>query len=232
MDYSSDQLSKLSTSQQLAEPLQTLPISTCKSLFTFTCDLTGELSDLGAISNLNLFPPDIFSLLRRLAIESGQSPEPLDGIVALGGLSYVPTADTSAGTIRKRSIPDYLIDADQSFADGLVSPSKYGGNPGSEMFEHMVSPEAQVVVEEKAVSDREAMENEIYGDNSTALTISPLAKRSLVKRGLYTGWVLNFDRFTHLSSGLTHAQLSDSIYLPMFKLLSAHLPLPSISSQS
>jgi hypothetical protein len=207
MDYSSDQLSKLSTSQRPAEPLQTLLISTCKSLFPFAYGSTGELSHLGTISNLNLFPPDIFSLLRRLAIQSGQSPEPLDGIVALGGLSYVPTADTSAGTIRKRSIPDYLIDADQSFADGLVSPSKYGANPGSETFEHMISPEAQVVVEEKAVSDREAMENEIYGDNSTALTISPLAKRSLVKRGLYTGWVLNFDRFTHLNSGLTHAQL-------------------------
>ncbi|GAA5951249.1 hypothetical protein JCM3765_002422 [Sporobolomyces pararoseus] len=55
--------------------------------------------------NLNLYPPDIFSLLRALAVDAGLPTEQIDGIVALGGYQYVPTAATaSAQQARKRSL--------------------------------------------------------------------------------------------------------------------------------
>lgn len=34
---------------------------------------------------LNLYPPDVFSLLRQLVVDSGMDPTPLDGIVQMGG---------------------------------------------------------------------------------------------------------------------------------------------------
>ncbi|GAA6063179.1 hypothetical protein JCM10212_003114 [Sporobolomyces blumeae] len=58
--------------------------------------------------NLNLYPPDIFSLLRALAVDAGLPTEQIDGIVALGGYQYVPTASSaSAVTAKKRSL-DHL----------------------------------------------------------------------------------------------------------------------------
>ncbi|KAL8278093.1 hypothetical protein RQP46_009553 [Phenoliferia psychrophenolica] len=39
--------------------------------------------------NLNLYPPDIFTLLRVLAVEAGLPTDQIDGIVALGGYTYV-----------------------------------------------------------------------------------------------------------------------------------------------
>lgn len=63
--------------------------------------------------DMNLFPPDIFSLLRALAVDANLPTEQLDGIVALGGYSYIPTASTASGSapaarkerMRKRSVP-------------------------------------------------------------------------------------------------------------------------------
>ncbi|KAL8287086.1 hypothetical protein RQP46_004092 [Phenoliferia psychrophenolica] len=44
--------------------------------------------------NLNLYPPDIFTLLRVLAGEAGLPTDQIDGIVKLGGYSYVNTTGT------------------------------------------------------------------------------------------------------------------------------------------
>ncbi|BGP44010.1 hypothetical protein JCM10449v2_008067 [Rhodotorula kratochvilovae] len=55
--------------------------------------------------NLNLYPPDIFSLLRALAVDAGLSTEQLDGIVQLGGYEYVATTPRpGARTRAKRSV--------------------------------------------------------------------------------------------------------------------------------
>ncbi|GAA5969858.1 hypothetical protein JCM21900_004182 [Sporobolomyces salmonicolor] len=53
--------------------------------------------------NLNLYPPDIFSLLRALAVDAGLSTAQLDGIVALGGYTYVPTASGATATSARRA---------------------------------------------------------------------------------------------------------------------------------
>lgn len=163
-----------------------------------------------SISNLNLYPPDIFSLLRALVIESGQDPTPLDGVVALGGLTYVKTTATSAATSRKRSLSDSSFDPEQEYADNLVAPSKPGVNPGSEMFEHMMSPQWQI--EEEDVSgegmnesaEREAMVNDMFAPNTTGAG-NGLSKRSLVKRGIYTGYVAFMPAFAFAILLITEA---------------------------
>ncbi|WFD44515.1 hypothetical protein MPSI1_003183 [Malassezia psittaci] len=56
--------------------------------------------------HLNLYPPDIFGLLRALAIQAGESVEQLDGIVALGGYTYTKTtnANDNLKASSKRSV--------------------------------------------------------------------------------------------------------------------------------
>ncbi|PWN18638.1 hypothetical protein BCV69DRAFT_252553, partial [Microstroma glucosiphilum] len=55
---------------------------------------------------LNLYPPDIFGLLRALVVQSGQDPSYLDGVVGLGGYSYSPTtaANGNTPTIARRDL--------------------------------------------------------------------------------------------------------------------------------
>ncbi|GAA5897781.1 hypothetical protein JCM8208_000260 [Rhodotorula glutinis] len=53
--------------------------------------------------DLNLYPPDIFSLLRALAVDAGLGTEQLDGIVALGGYAYVPTSPNPSSAARQRT---------------------------------------------------------------------------------------------------------------------------------
>ncbi|KEI38050.1 uncharacterized protein L969DRAFT_18838 [Mixia osmundae IAM 14324] len=95
---------------------------------------------------LNLYPPDIFSLLRELVLEAGLNPDYLDGIVQLGGYQYVPT--TGAGTRKvKRSLDD---EDDESLwstfgADGLndllSAPGKSAAVPGGLTKEELSSPD-------------------------------------------------------------------------------------------
>ncbi|KAJ1033702.1 hypothetical protein NDA13_001683 [Ustilago tritici] len=60
---------------------------------------------------LNLYPPDIFALVRALAIQSGQNPAYIDGIVQLGGYTLSPT--TSANT--RRSLQSDVAHADATY---------------------------------------------------------------------------------------------------------------------
>lgn len=53
---------------------------------------------------LNLYPPDIFALVRALAIQSGQNPAYIDGVVQLGGYTLAPT--TSANSRRSLNEDD------------------------------------------------------------------------------------------------------------------------------
>lgn len=57
--------------------------------------------------NQNLDPPSLFTVLRVLAVEAGLSTEQIDGIVKLGGYSYIPAVNTTTNqtisTIATRS---------------------------------------------------------------------------------------------------------------------------------
>lgn len=159
-------------------------------MLTFSCSLSYR-------SNLNLHPPDIFSLLRVLVVQSGQDPEPLDSMVALGGIDYVKTTSApAANAIQRRSFQDYVSEEDQDYADELVLPSKPGSNPGRAMVEHMISPqspqEAAVDGDESSneglneSADRGAIMSALFAPNTTAVA-SKLLRRALVKRGLFSG---------------------------------------------
>jgi hypothetical protein len=52
--------------------------------------------------NMNLDPPTVFTLLRRLAVDSGESTAQLDEIVQPGGIQYVASTDAD-GPQTKRS---------------------------------------------------------------------------------------------------------------------------------
>ncbi|KAJ7143355.1 hypothetical protein C8R43DRAFT_1089003 [Mycena crocata] len=60
---------------------------------------TTESPDLDL--NLNFDPATLFSVTRRLALEAGLDVEPLDSIVELGGIKYLPAAATSASPIKR-----------------------------------------------------------------------------------------------------------------------------------
>lgn len=93
---------------------------------------------------LNLYPPDIFSLLRQLVVDQGMDPTPLDGIVQLGGYQYVPTTTgpkPPGVRSRKRGfVPDdedpsgYVWndgdEEEQAYEDTLLNPIK-GDFPGA-----------------------------------------------------------------------------------------------------
>ncbi|KIJ47323.1 hypothetical protein M422DRAFT_164299, partial [Sphaerobolus stellatus SS14] len=52
--------------------------------------------------NMNLDPPIIFTLLRRLAVQAGQDTTQIDGIVALGGITYVSSTDADNAHINTK----------------------------------------------------------------------------------------------------------------------------------
>ncbi|KAF7301181.1 hypothetical protein MIND_00682600 [Mycena indigotica] len=51
--------------------------------------------------NMNVEPSTLFSLTRRLALEAGLNVDPLDQIVQIGGISYLPAAATGSSPIRR-----------------------------------------------------------------------------------------------------------------------------------
>ncbi|KAF8586733.1 hypothetical protein K439DRAFT_1631457 [Ramaria rubella] len=52
--------------------------------------------------DMNLDPPTIFTLLRRLAVQAGQSTDQLDEIVSIGGIQYVASTDQDGGKVVQR----------------------------------------------------------------------------------------------------------------------------------
>ncbi|CAO1623850.1 unnamed protein product [Parajaminaea phylloscopi] len=86
--------------------------------------------------NLNLYPPDIFGLLRGLVVQSGQDPAPLDGVVALGGYTYTPTTAANGNTPTKpqrRSLDgaasqSFVLEEEDAMAQILFG---LGNNPGA-----------------------------------------------------------------------------------------------------
>jgi len=61
---------------------------------------------------LNLDPPTIFTLLRRLAVQAGEDTAQIDEIVKLGGINYVASTDADnkhINTKRQGNIFKYLL---------------------------------------------------------------------------------------------------------------------------
>ncbi|KAJ7072466.1 hypothetical protein C8F01DRAFT_1299136 [Mycena amicta] len=59
--------------------------------------------------DMNFDPSTLFSLTRRLALEAGLSVEPLDQVVQLGGIQYLPAAATSSSPIKRHFTRDNVF---------------------------------------------------------------------------------------------------------------------------
>lgn len=53
--------------------------------------------------DMNFDPASLFTVTRRLAVEAGLDPAPLDGIVKLGGLSYVDASEPSQRSVKRQA---------------------------------------------------------------------------------------------------------------------------------
>ncbi|WFD26547.1 hypothetical protein MNAN1_001530 [Malassezia nana] len=54
--------------------------------------------------HMNLYPPDIFALLRAYAVDAGLDTKQLDGIINIGGYTYSPTSSANTSPMEKRSL--------------------------------------------------------------------------------------------------------------------------------
>lgn len=139
--------------------------------------------------SLNLYPPDIFGLLRGLVVQSGQDPAPLDGVVALGGYTYTPTtaANGNTPTVQRREIgsdsSSFILEEDDAMAQVLFGVGK---NPGALADAPRLAEDLDEVA---GTSEDYAKRAVVYEDHEQ------LAKRiernNLAKRAnIYTGFNL------------------------------------------
>ena len=60
--------------------------------------------------HLNLYPPDMFALVRVLALQAGEDVRQLDGIVSIGGYTYSPTTTANSDRkVSKRSVQEETL---------------------------------------------------------------------------------------------------------------------------
>ncbi|WFD23341.1 hypothetical protein MEQU1_002030 [Malassezia equina] len=66
--------------------------------------------------HLNLYPPDLFALVRAFAVDAGMDTKQLDGIVKIGGYTYTPTssANTSPKQRRALDLPEMIEDEESA----------------------------------------------------------------------------------------------------------------------
>ncbi|MCO5588347.1 hypothetical protein L7F22_042302 [Adiantum nelumboides] len=129
--------------------------------------------------SLNLYPPDLFSVLREYAIDSGQNPAYVDGIVQLGGFTLTPPAVQRNS---KRSIEDdaqyYSEDDSFTFGDdnaAVDAQLSAMSNPG--IYYDVADQEDEGI----SLEDEERATKRAY----------PLATAGMKKRdNLYTGFNL------------------------------------------
>jgi hypothetical protein len=93
-------------------PLEVTSISSTVSAFGVTLgtiNSTTKFNNPGKSSttspnldlDMNFDPATLFSVTRRLAIEAGLDVAPLDKIVELGGITYLPAAATSSSPVKR-----------------------------------------------------------------------------------------------------------------------------------
>jgi hypothetical protein len=117
---------------------------------------------------LNLFPPDLFSLLRELVIESGQNPAYLDGVVQLGNYAYVPTTGPSTkrmkrGLVRPEDAHLFEYEEDYAaydfgaadYADLLMGPMRSFAPGGSLLSERAHEPAGDKHAYARALAKRD-----------------------------------------------------------------------------
>ena len=75
-----------------------VPLGTIDQAISFTSDGKSTTTSPDIDLQMNLDPSSVFSLTRRLAVQAGLGTDQLDGIVALGGYSYITTTDADSGT--------------------------------------------------------------------------------------------------------------------------------------
>ncbi|KAL9935874.1 hypothetical protein V8E36_005451 [Tilletia maclaganii] len=114
---------------------------------------------------LNLNPPDIFALVRALAVQSGQDVAPIDAIVQLAGYQLSPVTDANTGTrpASKRSVDDDLYENQPSFV------REEDNELAHMLMDVRTNPGMLGELEERDVDDQE---------------------RVISKRGLFTGFDL------------------------------------------
>ncbi|EJD03283.1 uncharacterized protein FOMMEDRAFT_168292 [Fomitiporia mediterranea MF3/22] len=75
-----------------------VPLGTINQNVAFSANGKSTTTSPTIDLQMNLDPPAIFSLTRRLAVMAGLGTDQLDGIVALGGYNYITTTDEDSGT--------------------------------------------------------------------------------------------------------------------------------------
>lgn len=136
---------------------------------------------------LNLYPPDLFGLLRALIIESGQNPAYLDGLVQLAGFTLTPTTNAD-NTLTKRD--SFSLEEDDEMAQMLMG---VGTNPGA--F-------ADIEAEEE-IDDDEEVESDGVAKEAKPLIYEGMRKRD----NIYTG----FDITTYVGNAFKVATADLSI---------------------
>ncbi|CEH17102.1 Protein of unknown function DUF3712 [Ceraceosorus bombacis] len=144
---------------------------------------------------VNLYPPDLFAILRAFAIDGNLNPAYIDGIVQLGGFTLTPT--TAPRQIKRDLVEDaapqesFVLEDDDEMAQLFMGTS---ANPGPALSE---------------LNEDEGYAEEFNGEEtgSVAKRALPLPQAGMAKRdNLYTGFNLaNYvlDAFRTATADLT-----------------------------
>jgi len=119
--------------------------------------------------HLNLYPPDIFALVRAYAVDSGLDTKQLDGIVKIGGYTYTPTSSANTNSKQKRSLdlPDMAEDAD-SFSLNVFEKRDQNMYTGFNIVDFVQKAFA------KATVDMEILSTVTIGDYSSDMSFVQL----------------------------------------------------------
>jgi hypothetical protein len=122
--------------------------------------------------SVNLYPPDLFSILRAFAMQRGLNPAYIDGVVQLGGFTLTPTRDEAQ---RKRDLAEqktFVLEEDDKMAQVLMG---VGANTGAAISEQL--------------GDDEGID--FSGEDAVLKRALPLPADGVQKRAnLYTGFNL------------------------------------------
>lgn len=85
---------------------------------------------------INLYPPDLFGLLRALVVDSGQNPDYLDGLIQLAGYTLTPTtnADGTTTSSKKRDL-SFIDEEDNILAQRLMGVGANSATLDNDLFE-------------------------------------------------------------------------------------------------
>ncbi|TKY86943.1 hypothetical protein EX895_004231 [Sporisorium graminicola] len=162
--------------------------------------------------NLNLYPPDLFGLVHALAIQSGQDPLLIEGLVQLGG--YTMTPSTTANS--RRSLSDTIMHETNitDEASGITALDTNWFDKRGNIYTGFDLPSYVSKCFSVATANLEAIAEASLGDYTTSLTLAqndvplgtdvtlnrllPVLAKPIVQK-IVDGAVLNIDRATILN---------------------------------